>query len=140
MRFVQFAIAVVLVDAAFSPLFAQQDAAAPTVNRTAAPAEDWQREFDSICAKTTDAMTLTAAELRSLVQRSDALQPKIEKLDDTRRKVYSRRLQQCRGLYAYVLESKSADAKAGSRKSDERSAESKNEKTDAKGEAKNEKK
>jgi len=45
------------------------------------------------------------------VQRCDALEPRIEKLDESRRKVYSRRLKQCRGLYAYVLESKNNEKK-----------------------------
>ncbi len=72
---------------------------------------DWQKEFDEICSKTQDAMTFTVAELNTLIQRSDALEPKIEKLDETRRKVYLRRLRQCRGLYAYVLESKKNDKK-----------------------------
>jgi hypothetical protein len=74
-------------------------------------AEAWQQEFDEVCGKTQDAMSLTAEELKSLVVRCDALEPKIEKLDETRRKVFQRRLKQCRGLYAYVLESKSVDAK-----------------------------
>ena len=71
----------------------------------------WQQEFDAVCSKTTDAMSLTTDELKSLVQRCDALEPKIEKLDESRRKVYLRRLKQCRGLYAYVLESKNNDKK-----------------------------
>lgn len=73
--------------------------------------ESWQKEFDAVCAKTQDAMSLAEAELKALVQRCDALEPSIEKLDETRRKVYLRRLRQCRGLYAYVLESKSNDKK-----------------------------
>ena len=64
-----------------------------------------------MCSKTTDAMSLSIDELKSLIQRCDTLEPKIEKLDDTRRKVYLRRLKQCRGLYAYVLESKNNDKK-----------------------------
>jgi hypothetical protein len=74
-------------------------------------AEPWLQEFDQVCGKTQDAMSLTVDELKSLVMRCDTLEPKIEKLDETRRKVYQRRLKQCRGLYAYVLESKSVDAK-----------------------------
>ncbi len=73
--------------------------------------EAWQQEFDRVCSKTTDAMSLTVDELKSLLQRCVALEPRIEKLDETRRKVYSRRLKQCRGLYAYVLESKNNDKK-----------------------------
>jgi len=72
-----------------------------------APAQGaWQKEFDDICSKTQDAMTLSQEELESLISRCDALQPQIEKLDQTRKKVYLRRLQMCRGLYAYVLDSK----------------------------------
>ena len=68
--------------------------------------ESWQKEFDDICSKTQDAMTFSVEELKALLQRCDALAPRLEKLDETRKKVYQRRLKQCRGLFAYVLESK----------------------------------
>lgn len=72
---------------------------------------EWQKEFDDVCSKTQDAMTFTAEELEALIRRCDALEPKIEKLDETRRKIYLKRLRQCRGLYAYVLESKKNEKK-----------------------------
>jgi hypothetical protein len=91
---------------------ALQDETKPeSTNKETTKAEPWQQEFDQVCGKTQDAMSMTVDELKSLVGRCDALEPKVEKLDDTRRKVYQRRLKQCRGLYAYVLESKSVDAK-----------------------------
>ena len=68
--------------------------------------EAWQKEFDDICSKTQDAMTFSVDELKALVKRCDALAPRLEKLDETRKKVYLRRLKQCRGLFEYVLESK----------------------------------
>ena len=68
--------------------------------------EAWQKEFDDICSKTQDAMTFSVDELKALVKRCDALVPRLEKLDETRKKVYLRRLKQCRGLFEYVLESK----------------------------------
>ena len=74
-------------------------------------AESWQRDFDETCSKTQDAMSFTAEELKALVQKCDALQPQIEKLDDTRKKVYLRRLGQCRGLFAYVLDTKQKEKK-----------------------------
>jgi uncharacterized protein (UPF0335 family) len=77
---------------------------------TAAP-EAWQKEFDDICSKTQDAMTFSKEELTALISRCDALKPQIEKLDETRKKVYGERLRMCRGLYAYVLESKKKDDK-----------------------------
>ena len=70
-----------------------------------APA-DWKKEFEDVCGKTQDAMALHIEELRSLVSRCDRLRPQIEKLDESQRKVYSRRLQVCRDLYQFVIESR----------------------------------
>lgn len=67
---------------------------------------DWKTEFDAVCARTQEAGEMTADELKKLVDRCDRLMPRIEKLDETERKVYRRRLQMCRELYAFMLESK----------------------------------
>lgn len=67
---------------------------------------DWRTEFDDVCSKTQDAMVLTPEELRKLVERCDRLKPSLEKLDESQRKVYTKRLQSCRDLYNFVLESK----------------------------------
>jgi hypothetical protein len=75
-----------------------QDAVAAT--------QDWKKEFEEICAKTQDAMALPMDELKGLVSRCDKLKPRIEKLDESQRKVYSRRLQVCRDLYQFVIESR----------------------------------
>jgi hypothetical protein len=71
-----------------------------------AASPDWKKEFEEVCAKTQDAMALPVEELKSLVSRCDKLKPQIEKLDETQRKVYSRRLQVCRDLYQFVIESR----------------------------------
>ena len=63
-------------------------------------------EFESICAQTQDAMSLTTDELRALLSRCDRLRPQIEGLDPSRRKVYVKRLQQCRDLYQFVLDTR----------------------------------
>ena len=76
-----------------------------------AASESWQKEFDELCSKTQDAMSFSVEELKALIKRCDALEPQIEKLDETRKKVYLKRLRQCRGLYEYVLESKTKDKK-----------------------------
>lgn len=75
------------------------------------PPEAWQKEFDDICSKTQDAMSFSEDELASLIQRCDALLPQIQKLDDTQKKVYTGRIRMCRGLYAYVLDSKKNEKK-----------------------------
>ncbi len=73
---------------------------------TAYSQEDWRKEFDEICSKTDDAMAFSVEELRSLVDRCDALKSRIEMLDEPERKITLRRLQMCRDLYAFVFETK----------------------------------
>ena len=68
--------------------------------------EGWKAEYEAVCSKTDVAMTLSADELRGLVARCDRLKPQIEAEEESTRKVYLRRLQMCRDLYKYVLESK----------------------------------
>jgi len=103
-------VAVLLVAGfAGSSVFAR---GAPEPQGAQAPAnEAWQREFDHVCSRTQDAMSFSEEELVAFVRRCDALLPQIEKLDETRRKVYVGRLKMCRGLYAYVLESKRNEKK-----------------------------
>jgi len=69
-------------------------------------ADGWRAEFDAICAKTQDAMALPLDELRSLVARSDKLLPELDRLEPSQRKVFVKRLQGCRNLYQFVLESR----------------------------------
>jgi len=73
--------------------------------------EAWKTEFDDICSRSQNAMTFSQEELAALIQRCDALLPQIEKLDETRKKVYMGRLRMCRGLYAYVLDSRKNEKK-----------------------------
>jgi hypothetical protein len=68
--------------------------------------EAWRAEFEEVCSKTQDAMALSSDDLRSLVGRCDRLKPAIAGLQESDRKVYSRRLQACRDLYQFVLESR----------------------------------
>jgi hypothetical protein len=80
-----------------------QDASA---TQPTTPQEVWQKEFEDICSRTQEAMTYSPEELTRLIQRCDALLTRADKLNDTQKKVYLGRLRMCRGLYAYVLESK----------------------------------
>jgi len=68
--------------------------------------EDWEKEFQAVCSRTDDAMILTVQELRTLVQRCDELKTSIDKLEGSRRKVLLKRLQMCRDLYAFTLDTK----------------------------------
>jgi len=69
-------------------------------------ADGWRSEFDAICAKTQDAMALSSDELRSLVARSDKLLPELERLEPSQRKVFVKRLQACRSLYQFMLDTR----------------------------------
>ena len=75
--------------------------------KAAAPA--WKAEFEDICAHTGNATELTKDEIKALIDRCRKLEPALEKLEATEKKVYKRRLQMCRELYEYVLKSKEAD-------------------------------
>jgi hypothetical protein len=66
--------------------------------------DDWKAEFDDICSRTTDAMTLSPNEIKGLIARCEKLRPRIEKLDETAAKVYLKRLEMCKDLFVFVLE------------------------------------
>jgi hypothetical protein len=51
-------------------------------------------------------MKLPADELKTLIAGCDKLKPVIEALEETPRKVYLKKLQMCRNLLAFVLETK----------------------------------
>jgi hypothetical protein len=75
-------------------------------------AEPWRAEFDATCSQTDEAMALSLPELDLLLQRCSALQKIIEAQEESVRKVYLKRLQLCRNLYAYVVEFKKNEAPA----------------------------
>ena len=85
------------------PLLAKGEPAAPAAD---VAQEGWKTEFEDICSKTQDSMAFTSDELKSLVDRCDALKPQIEKLDESQKKVYLKRLQMCRDLLVFVMQSK----------------------------------
>jgi hypothetical protein len=81
-------------------------AAAAALAGAAGAAEAWRAEFEAVCAKTQDAMVLSTDELKLLVERCDKLKPAVEALDPSARKVYGKRLQACRDLYQFVLDTR----------------------------------
>ena len=74
---------------------------------TAYAQQDWKQEYADICAKTQNAMDLSAAELKDNIDRCDNLQERINELNGsegaTERKVYTKRLKMCRDLYEFTL-------------------------------------
>lgn len=68
---------------------------------------DWKQEYADICAKTQNAMGLTAGDLRQYIARCEKLQERIDRLEgpkaETERKVYTKRLKMCKELYEFAL-------------------------------------
>jgi len=67
---------------------------------------DWRAEFDAVCGQTDNAMNMGVEELKQALERCDRLKVQVEQLEPTPRKVYLKRLQMCRNLFGYMLESK----------------------------------
>ena len=76
---------------------------APGVARSEEP---WRADFEQTCSKTSEAMTLSLPELNALMERCGALQKVIEVQDASVKKVYLKRLQLCRNLFAYMIDYK----------------------------------
>ena len=74
--------------------------------RAAAEEAGWRAEFDAVCGQSENSMTMTVAELRAALERCDKLKSVIDSLEPTPRKVYQKRLQMCRNLLAYMLETR----------------------------------
>jgi len=74
--------------------------------RTAYGEENWKLEFEDICGNTDDSMKLSLDELKNLITRCDRVKTAIESLEETPRKVYLKKLQMCRNLLVFVLETK----------------------------------
>ncbi len=68
--------------------------------------ESWKAEFDRLCGQSDTAAEMSIDALKKALEKCDALKPQIEALEATPRKVYLRRLQMCRNLFAYLLEGK----------------------------------
>lgn len=73
--------------------------------------EAWKEKLMGLCAKTDIAMTLSPQELKELIAGCEKLQPVIDALGESPRKVYGKRLKMCKDLFIYVLETKGTDAK-----------------------------
>ncbi len=91
-------------------LFASQGLAPFAVraaNEVLAPAlPAWVADFEAVCARTPEVMALAPEELQRLVAECDRLQPHIEALPESPRKVYRKRLELTRKLLIFALEAK----------------------------------
>lgn len=68
--------------------------------------ENWRVEFDNLCGKTEETMTMKTEELKDLIDRCDKLRPIIENSETPQKQLFLKRLEKCRNLFAYMLEVK----------------------------------
>jgi LPS O-antigen subunit length determinant protein (WzzB/FepE family) len=73
--------------------------------------EAWRTDFDTACAQSNEAMALSVSELQKLIEQCDRLQKIIETKEETMQKVFLKRLQMCRNLLVFVLETKKQEQK-----------------------------
>ncbi len=85
----------------------EADPSLPCFAKPAQAAEEpWEQEFNEVCSRTTDSMSLSREELQLLIARCEKLKPIIEVQEETTRKGYRKRLEMCKNLLVFVLESK----------------------------------
>ena len=70
----------------------------------ASAGEAWLAEFERVCGRSEESMSLRVEELRELVARCDKLRPEIEASESPQRKVYLKRLEACRKVFVFVIE------------------------------------
>lgn len=66
----------------------------------------WGSEFEALCARTPEVMSLSREALQQLVAECDRMQPLVEALPESPRKVYRKRLELTRKLLLFALEAK----------------------------------
>jgi hypothetical protein len=69
-------------------------------------AGSWKESFDDICSKAQGADTLSVQELSTLIERSNKLMPEIQAAEDPSKKIYVHRLNKCKALFEFMIESK----------------------------------
>ncbi len=72
----------------------------------------WIEQFNDVCSATTASMALSKGQLKSRISRTDALKLRLDGLEESAKKVYSRRLRMCHDMYDFSLKAKEkADTK-----------------------------
>jgi hypothetical protein len=68
--------------------------------------ESWKTEFEKICGQTDNAADMSIEDLKKSLEKCDALKVRIEALEATPRKIYLKRLQMCRNLLQFMIDSR----------------------------------
>lgn len=71
----------------------------------------WKDSFEDICSKVDASSTLNIKELEALIDQADKLAPEIQRSDDPAKKVYLRRLKNCRSMFEFSIDTKKNSGK-----------------------------
>jgi sialic acid synthase SpsE len=77
----------------------------------AAAVEPWRTDFNEACGKADEAMTLSLQELKALVEKCNRVVKALAAEDESVRKVFLKRVQMCRNLYVFMVETKEQQPK-----------------------------
>jgi hypothetical protein len=77
----------------------------------AAAAETWKETFEDVCSKVDASQTMGIKELETLIERADKLQPEIQRSEDPAKKIYLKRLKNCRSIFEFTIDSKKSTGK-----------------------------
>ena len=77
----------------------------------ASAAETWKGTFEEICSKVDASQTMSIKELETLIVQADKLQPEIQKSEDPAKKIYLKRLKNCRSIFEFSIDSKKNSGK-----------------------------
>jgi hypothetical protein len=69
----------------------------------------WKDEFERLCIQTEIATSLTPEQLQKLINDSDELMDRLEKLPASEVKIFIFRLRNCKNFFVYALELQAAD-------------------------------
>jgi hypothetical protein len=73
-------------------------------------AKDWHEEFEYICSKVEMGDSLSIEDLKSLIERADALLKTLENVNEPSKKIYIFRLKKCKAFFEYLIELKGSNS------------------------------
>jgi hypothetical protein len=78
--------------------------------------DEWKTEFEAVCSKTDLLSEMPEPEITSLLERCDKLATTLDTENESFKKVYLRRLKNCRDLIQFMLDSKKAGTQTEEKK------------------------
>lgn len=68
--------------------------------------ESWKKQYNRLCGKSHEAVSMTEEDLASHIKQCDELLRTIDQSDYLRKKIYLFRIEKCRNFYQFLIDSK----------------------------------